>query len=179
VFVKHSTAQVVRYFCKYDWNGKKVIAKNSTLYCFTLFTRTGCKNRLNDFLICHRCIAGSDFCNCNCNLCVVCCEVWRCFYCRWTFNPAVLTKVVTASAVGSTSSSETTGTQQFTVGDLVQICGDIERVKLLQRGHGEWAEAMLPVRLSNTAHLGHTQNHVNSQFSSFTWISWLPLVGFG
>jgi len=55
--------------------------------------------------------------------------------------------VVTASAVASTSSSETGGTQQFTVGDLVQICGDIERVKLLQRGHGEWAEAMLPVSL--------------------------------
>ena len=57
----------------------------------------------------------------------------------------MLTKVVTASTVASTSSSETSGTQQFTVGDLVQICGDIERVKLLQRGHGEWAEAMLPV----------------------------------
>jgi len=57
----------------------------------------------------------------------------------------VLTKVVTAPAVASTSSSESSGTQQFTVGDLVQICGDIERVKLLQRGHGEWAEAMLPV----------------------------------
>jgi len=64
---------------------------------------------------------------------------------RWTFNPAVLTKVVTTSAVASTSSSESTATQQFTVGDLVQICGDIERVKLVQRGHGEWAEAMLPV----------------------------------
>jgi len=64
---------------------------------------------------------------------------------RWTFNPAVLTKVVTTSAVASTSSTESAGSQQFTVGDLVQICGDIERVKLLQRGHGEWAEAMLPV----------------------------------
>jgi len=68
-------------------------------------------------------------------------------YYRWTFNPAVLTKVVTASAVASTSSSESAGTQQFTVGDLVQICGDIERVKVLQRGHGEWAEAMQPVSL--------------------------------
>jgi len=58
-----------------------------------------------------------------------------------------LTKVVTASAVASTSSSESAGTQQFTVGDLVQICGDIERVKMLQRGHGEWAEAMQPVSL--------------------------------
>ena len=30
------------------------------------------------------------------------------------------------------------------VGDLVQICSDIERMKVLQRGHGEWAEAMAP-----------------------------------
>jgi E3 ubiquitin-protein ligase mind-bomb len=37
------------------------------------------------------------------------------------------------------------GSQQFAVGDLVQICGDVERMKLLQRGHGEWAEAMVPV----------------------------------
>lgn len=38
------------------------------------------------------------------------------------------------------------GASQFHVGDLVQICYDIDRIKLLQRGHGEWAEAMLPVR---------------------------------
>ncbi len=34
---------------------------------------------------------------------------------------------------------------QFAVGDLVQICSDLERIKILQRGHGEWAEAMAPV----------------------------------
>lgn len=39
------------------------------------------------------------------------------------------------------------GSSQFLVGDLVQICYDIDRIKLLQRGHGEWAEAMLPVRV--------------------------------
>lgn len=38
------------------------------------------------------------------------------------------------------------GGQQFSVGDLVQICADLERIKILQRGHGEWAEAMVPVR---------------------------------
>ncbi|KAL0199783.1 hypothetical protein M9458_002970, partial [Cirrhinus mrigala] len=37
---------------------------------------------------------------------------------------------------------------QFMVGDLVQICYDIDRIKLLQRGHGEWAEAMLPVSIT-------------------------------
>lgn len=44
------------------------------------------------------------------------------------------------------------GTSQFLVGDLVQICYDIDRIKLLQRGHGEWAEAMLPVRVLSSQH---------------------------
>lgn len=56
---------------------------------------------------------------------------------RWTFNPAVLTKVGTTSVTGD-------GTQ-FAVGDFVKISNDLERIKVLQRGHGEWAEAMLPV----------------------------------
>ena len=34
---------------------------------------------------------------------------------------------------------------QVSVGDLVQVCADLDRIKVLQRGHGEWAEAMLPV----------------------------------
>ena len=33
----------------------------------------------------------------------------------------------------------------YAVGDLVQICADMERIKGMQKGHGEWAEAMLPV----------------------------------
>ena len=68
----------------------------------------------------------------------------RSVHCRWTFNPAVLTKVNTAST-SSSSSNESTTTTQFAVGDLVQICSDMERMKIQQRGHGEWAEAMLPV----------------------------------
>ncbi|CAH1773055.1 unnamed protein product [Owenia fusiformis] len=66
---------------------------------------------------------------------------------RWTFNPAVLTKVHTATATSSTASvsSEPSSVQgQFVVGDLVQICNELERIKLQQRGHGEWTEAMLP-----------------------------------
>lgn len=63
---------------------------------------------------------------------------------RWTFNPAVLTKVNIATATSSLAADGSSG-QQFAVGDLVQICRDLERVKILQRGHGEWAEAMLPV----------------------------------
>ncbi|XP_046402903.1 E3 ubiquitin-protein ligase mib1-like [Ischnura elegans] len=124
---------------------------------------------------------------------------------RWTFNPAVLTKVSsgnrssTSAAIPSSSSLDEVGPpslavssgssrgnqamegpvmlvgdyarsqptagpsqpkplkphdiasgshqqpqQQFAVGDLVQICSDRERIKILQRGHGEWAEAMTP-----------------------------------
>jgi len=61
----------------------------------------------------------------------------------WTFNPTVLTKVASPPAAGSDVDFQ----QQFAVGDLVQICSDLERIKILQRGHGEWAEAMAPVRL--------------------------------
>lgn len=67
---------------------------------------------------------------------------------RWTFNPAVLTKVNVATTASSVSADGSLG-QQFAVGDLVQICRDLERVKILQRGHGEWAEAMLPVSIIN------------------------------
>ena len=68
---------------------------------------------------------------------------------RWTFNPAVLTKVNTntntVNTTNTTGNDTSTSTQQFAVGDLVQICSEVERIKVLQRGHGEWAEAMLPV----------------------------------
>lgn len=61
---------------------------------------------------------------------------------RWTFNPAVLSKVQTPVSAGTSTATEN---QAFAVGDLVQICNDLEKIKLLQRGHGEWAEAMSPV----------------------------------
>lgn len=53
---------------------------------------------------------------------------------RWTFNPAVLTKVPVSPSHNA----------QFSVGDIVQICSDLERIKILQKGHGEWAAAMTP-----------------------------------
>ncbi|KAK9979816.1 hypothetical protein ABG768_013227 [Culter alburnus] len=62
---------------------------------------------------------------------------------RWTFNPAVLTKANVVRS-GEVAAGAEGGSSQFMVGDLVQICYDIDRIKLLQRGHGEWAEAMLP-----------------------------------
>ena len=69
---------------------------------------------------------------------------------RWTFNPAVLTKVSgpvvssTGSNLSPSSGGNLDGGHHFAVGDLVQICSDMERMKVLQRGHGEWAEAMAP-----------------------------------
>ena len=101
---------------------------------------------------------------------------------RWTFNPAVLTKVggsilpmgvvqgapggnisppsplggpgpglsaggplaAGGGAVGGVGGAMMESGNQFSVGDLVQICNDLERMKILQRGHGEWAEAMAP-----------------------------------
>nr|CAG4636834.1 EOG090X02DA [Ceriodaphnia reticulata] len=60
---------------------------------------------------------------------------------RWTFNPTILRVVVSSPPPGS---SNVDVQLQFAVGDLVQICSDLERIKILQRGHGEWAEAMAP-----------------------------------
>ena len=45
---------------------------------------------------------------------------------------------------GSNMSPSGGSSTQFSVGDLVQICSDAERMKVLQRGHGEWADAMAP-----------------------------------
>ena len=59
------------------------------------------------------------------------------FHSRWTFNPAVLTKVsgpVGLSATGTNLSPSGVGGldtgHHFSVGDLVQICSDMERMKV-------------------------------------------------
>uniref|UniRef100_A0A8D0CN52 E3 ubiquitin-protein ligase MIB2 n=1 Tax=Sander lucioperca TaxID=283035 RepID=A0A8D0CN52_SANLU len=44
---------------------------------------------------------------------------------RWTFHPGALTKVM--------------------IGELVRVLEDIESVKRLQAGHGEWTDSMAPV----------------------------------
>ena len=91
---------------------------------------------------------------------------------RWTLNPAVLTLHdsdtereggVHNTSFDSDSQSATamennlnpgsprdsnflmSDRVSFQVGDLVHISNDLERVKVLQRGHGEWTEAMIPV----------------------------------
>lgn len=50
---------------------------------------------------------------------------------RWTFNPLTLNKV-----------------NSFAVGDVVTLITDVEKVKELQKGHGEWIEIMRNVRMS-------------------------------
>ena len=47
-----------------------------------------------------------------------------------------------ATAVSPSTPPITSPATQFNIGDLVQICNDVERVRGLQRGHGEWTEAM-------------------------------------
>ena len=92
---------------------------------------------------------------------------------RWTFNPAVLTNINAPSTRSGTdelaSSREAlmslslanngdasptisnnlnaSSRTAFAVGDIVQIRTDVESVKLLQQGHGEWANEMIPVSL--------------------------------
>jgi len=53
---------------------------------------------------------------------------------RWRLNPAALTLL----------NGETADKCSFKVGDFVRISDDLERVKTLQRGHGEWVDSMLP-----------------------------------
>ncbi|XP_035231566.1 uncharacterized protein LOC118203393 [Stegodyphus dumicola] len=89
---------------------------------------------------------------------------------RWTFNPAVLTKVNTTTTASSSVSGDGASSQQFAVGDLVQICRDLERVKILQRGHGEWAEAMLPTlgKIGRVQQIYH-DNDLKVEVCSTSW----------
>lgn len=52
---------------------------------------------------------------------------------RWTFNPVALCKV-----------------NSFSIGDIVSVISDLERVKDLQKGHGEWIDIMKNVCISIT-----------------------------
>jgi E3 ubiquitin-protein ligase mind-bomb len=76
---------------------------------------------------------------------------------KWTFNPAVLT-VVNSTASSNTNidslqsrlcqikiDSSNSADHAFNLNDFVEITSSLEQIKVLQNGHGEWAEAMLPV----------------------------------
>nr|XP_022914465.1 E3 ubiquitin-protein ligase mind-bomb [Onthophagus taurus] len=86
---------------------------------------------------------------------------------RWTFNPAVLTKIA-APPVGEGFNE--TPQQQFAVGDVVQICSDLERIKMLQRGHGEWADGMTPT-LGKVGHVQqiYNDNDLKVEVCNTTW----------
>lgn len=73
---------------------------------------------------------------------------------RWTFNAAVLTKISGAAipsgssldgAAASSSSLQLPHSSSIRAGSVVTISTDIEMVRRLQRGHGEWADAMAMV----------------------------------
>ncbi|XP_048488040.1 E3 ubiquitin-protein ligase mib1 isoform X4 [Plutella xylostella] len=87
---------------------------------------------------------------------------------RWTFNPAVLTKVCSGNLSASTSTGG--GGGGFAVGDLVQVCSDQERVKVLQRGHGEWAEAMAPTlgKIGRVQQIYH-DNDLKVEVCNMSW----------
>ena len=55
-------------------------------------------------------------------------------------NPVILTP-----QDGGQNNNEVESTTTFRVGDVVKISSDLERVKRLQRGHGEWVDAMILV----------------------------------
>lgn len=80
---------------------------------------------------------------------------------RWTFNAAVLTNVggisVPTSPIASSSNTKnnslsllerTTPILSIRVGSTVRISRDLEFVRRLQKGHGEWADAMAMVWLN-------------------------------
>ena len=47
---------------------------------------------------------------------------------RWTFHPGALSKI-----------------PSFSIGDQVMICSDEQRLRQLQKGHGEWSHEMINV----------------------------------
>ncbi len=90
---------------------------------------------------------------------------------KWTFNPAVLTRVSDSNSNSNELNDENeqptvknaivesnnlneqlnnskisqASNSELKLNDLVEINSDIEYIKLVQKGHGEWADAMQPV----------------------------------
>ncbi|KAH9516075.1 E3 ubiquitin-protein ligase MIB1 [Dermatophagoides farinae] len=118
---------------------------------------------------------------------------------KWTFNPGCLTKVghtsndnndsnstsndsndinlnlsPTVSYATSSLTSTTLNMQNplhlFRVGDLVKICSDIEKVKLLQRGHGEFTPLMIPTlgTIGRVVQV-YSDNDLKIEVDGFSW----------
>ena len=115
---------------------------------------------------------------------------------KWTFNPAVLTKVgnnpnvivpensnvineslntnnvnINAmSPIPINSHTATSNCNAFCEGDIVRVCTDLEKMKILQRGHGEFAEAMV----STLGKIGrvlqvYSDNDLKVEVENHTW----------
>lgn len=72
---------------------------------------------------------------------------------RWTFHPGALTKVQNDQRTllsfqlqnGFRLDPCLCQVNTFGVGELVQVLDEMETVKRLQAGHGEWTDSMTPV----------------------------------
>ena len=69
-----------------------------------------------------------------------------------TTTPSSPTASGPSAVLGSGATTTGAGSSSQFVVDLVQISSDVDKVKMLQRGHGEWAEAMLPVSYCHSHH---------------------------
>uniref|UniRef100_A0A8D3A7G4 E3 ubiquitin-protein ligase MIB2 n=1 Tax=Scophthalmus maximus TaxID=52904 RepID=A0A8D3A7G4_SCOMX len=70
---------------------------------------------------------------------------------RWTFHPGALTKVNT-----------------FGVGELVQVLEDMESVKRLQAGHGEWTDSMVLGQMGKVLKV-YADGDLRVAFGGQTW----------
>ena len=50
-----------------------------------------------------------------------------------------------SSSIVIANNQITNENQKLNINDIVQLSSDIEFMKIIQKGHGEWAEAMNPV----------------------------------
>lgn len=100
---------------------------------------------------------------------------------RWTFNPAVLTKtnlavtqIIERTTLQLGSADPAPCAHKFEMGDIVEVCRDMESVQILQRGHGEWTPGMLSTlgktgRVQQVYHDGDLKVEILGTNSSWTY----------
>ena len=60
----------------------------------------------------------------------------------YTRNTFIDSGPSSSSAIAAVSNVDAAAASNFSIGDLVQISTDLERVKILQKDHGEWIDSM-------------------------------------
>ena len=77
---------------------------------------------------------------------------------------------LTPTFLNPTTNMELAAAHTFAIGDLVQICSDVERIQKLQKGHGEWAQAMLPTlgKIGRVQHIYH-DNDLKIKIGGIDW----------